>query len=74
MVFVGELIVREVFCVAGKIKQPAFGIRLGVRSSWEIYFVCVVSGGQPVAAGQVLGRVVKYINRARLKTPPKKFK
>ena len=31
----GELSVREVFCVAGRIWLPACGNRLGVRSSWE---------------------------------------
>ena len=34
VVSVGKSGVREVFCVAGRIWQPAWGSRLGVRSGW----------------------------------------
>ena len=37
VVLVGELSVREVFCVLGRIWGPACGSRLGVRSCWEMY-------------------------------------
>ena len=38
VLFVGELSVRVVFCVAGRIFSLACSSRLGIRVDWKIYF------------------------------------
>ena len=42
----------EVFCVVGRIRWPACGSKLGIRSDCEIYFVCVGFGSQILPATQ----------------------
>ena len=59
VVLVGELSVREVFCVLGRIWRPACGSRLGVRSCWEMYIADLLMGVVKTSQNLLLRRFKK---------------